>query len=368
LETLIQDHAFCLSTEGKSQKTIEWYAANLGRFARFLADNHLPESVNEIGVAEARRFISHLQTDVTRWQDRPCMRDSKRLSAFSVQGYARTIKAFWSWLLAEGYIQENLMAGLKVPRVPRKVIATFAQVHIQKLLGALNLKDPEGFRDYTIILILLDTGVRLSELINLDLGKVDLTQSTFSVMGKGNKERIVPFGVHVRKAIWRYLSSFRPEPAYPQVKELLLTRSGLPLRPRFVQSVISRLGLRAGISGVRCSAHTFRHTFAKHYLMNGGDVFSLQRILGHSSLEMVNRYINLATNDISERHRQFSPVDNLALAKNKPYPPATRSYERHPCKALTSGRARHDATRQPFHAEVLKKQTLRVMIKSEEVG
>ncbi|MFC1956794.1 tyrosine-type recombinase/integrase [Chloroflexota bacterium] len=83
------------------------------------------------------------------------------------------------------------------------------------------------------------------------------------------------------------------------------------LKKRAVQSMLGRLGKRGGISGVRCSPHTFRHTLARNYLMYGGDVFSLQRILGHSSLEMVRAYVQLAAGDIAAQHRKFSPVDNM---------------------------------------------------------
>ena len=102
LVRLTESYALCLSTEGKSTKTITWYTANLKRFAQFLSNNHLPDSVTDIGKEEARRFISHLQTEVTRWENHFSIHDDKRLSAYSVQGYARTIKAFWSWLMDEG--------------------------------------------------------------------------------------------------------------------------------------------------------------------------------------------------------------------------------------------------------------------------
>lgn len=319
-EDLIQNQIYCLTTEGKSQKTIEWYTANLKRFSRFLKSRNMSKSVGDIGIPEVRRFIYHLQNEVVRWEDSPHIRDSGRLSPFSVQGYVRTIKAFWSWLVTEGYIEKNPMTALKVPKAPKKVIETFSQEQIKKMISILDLKTPAGYRDYTIILILLDTGIRLSELINLEIDNIDLQQSTFLVTGKGNKERVVPFGTQVRRAIWRYLTTNRPEPAHLEISQLFLTGSGFPLRPRSVQSMISRLGSRAGISGVRFSPHTFRHSFAKQYLMNGGDVFSLQRILGHSSLDMVNRYINLASQDISERHRWSSPVDNMVIAKNKQVP------------------------------------------------
>jgi site-specific recombinase XerD len=314
---LIESYVLCLSTEGKSPKTIEWYASNLKRFAKFLSDNHLPESVTEITLAEARQFISHLQTGVRRWENNPKIKDDKKLSAFSVQGYARTIKAFWSWLLNESYITRNSMAGLKLPKTPKKVISTFSQEEIQKMLNSINRTTHSGFRNHTMILLLLDTGIRLTELVNLQVEEVDFIQSCFLVRGKGDKERVVPFGSQVRRSVRRYLMHYRPEPDSPRMNQVFLTDDGRQLMPHSIQSMLMRLGKKAKISGKRCTPHRFRHTFAKEYLLQGGDIFSLQKILGHSSLEVVKMYVNLISRDVLQQHRRYSPVDNIGLGSRK---------------------------------------------------
>lgn len=316
-EDLIQNHAYCLTAEGRSQKTIDWYAANLKRFLRFLKNHDMPVSVGDIGIPEVRRFIHHLQSEVVRWEDSPNISDSGRLSPFSVQGYVRTIKAFWSWLLEEDYIEENPMSRLKLPRVPRKVIATYTPEQIQEIIQSLDRKTPTGFRNYTVILLLLDTGIRLSELTNLEIEDIDFGQSSMLISGKGNKERTVPFGIQVRRTLWRYARNYRACPVSPKEQHFFLSGNGLPLQPRSVQSIIKRIGEKAGITGVRNSPHTLRHTFAKMYLMEGGDIFSLQKILGHASLEMVKAYLNLASSDVSHQHRRFSPMDNMTIYKNK---------------------------------------------------
>ncbi|MFC1933215.1 tyrosine-type recombinase/integrase [Chloroflexota bacterium] len=125
-DAMIRNQGICLATEGRSQNTIDWYASNLRRFLQFLNNRQLPDSIEGIGIREVRDFIFYLQNEVTRWESSPYTRDGRRLSPFSVQGYVRAIKAFWSWLMAEGYIQNNPMEKLKIPKVPRKVIATFS--------------------------------------------------------------------------------------------------------------------------------------------------------------------------------------------------------------------------------------------------
>lgn len=319
-DDLIQNHAYCLTAEGRSQRTIDWYISNLKRFLRFLKSHNMSTSVKDIDILEVRRFIHHLQNEVVRWEDKPDINDSGRLSPFSVQGYARTIKAFWSWLVEEGYIEENPIARLKLPRVPIKVITTFTPEQIQAMLRTIDRGKATGFRNYTIVLLFLDTGIRLSELTNLEIEGVNFGQSCMLIRGKGNKERIVPFGTQVRRALWRYARDYRPYPAFPREKCFFLSGNGLPLPSRLVQSTITRIGKKAGITGVRCSPHTLRHTFAKMYLLEGGDIFSLQKILGHASLEMVRAYLNLASSDVSQQHRRFSPIDNMAAYPNRKEP------------------------------------------------
>ena len=100
-------------------------------------------------------------------------------------------------------------------------------------------------------------------------------------VGKGGKERVVPVGSVVQKSLWKYINHFRPQPLTQKVTRLFLSEDGLPITRSGIQQMLRRCGKRAGVSGVRCSPHTFRHTFAKSYLVNGGDIFSLQKILGH---------------------------------------------------------------------------------------
>ncbi|MFC2019621.1 tyrosine-type recombinase/integrase [Chloroflexota bacterium] len=312
LDHLVDNYIHCLDAEGKSPKTTTWYLANLQRFSHYLKGTGFYRPVIAIGVDEARNFIYYLQTEVTRWQGHPTIRDTRTLSPFSIQGYARTIKAFWSWLLVEGYIDNNPMIRLKLPKTPHKVVATFAPEQVKRMLARLDRKKTNGFRDYVMVLVLLDTGVRLTELVGLQVDDIDFGRSCFLVHGKGGHERVVPFGREVRRVLWRYTSSVRPNSVLSGASQVFLKEDGTALRPRSLQSMLTRLGMKAGISGVRCSPHTFRHTFAKQYLMEGGDVFTLQSILGHSSLEVVKIYINLASGEIAEQHRKFSPVDNMA--------------------------------------------------------
>jgi site-specific recombinase XerD len=170
-----------------------------------------------------------------------------------------------------------------------------------------------GQRDYTITLLLLDSGLRVSELCELKMEDVRLEEGLLKVLGKGNKERLIPVGRQVQKLMWHYIGRFRPSPAMPRVSNVFLTDDGYPLCKDRVEKLLTRYGKLAGLTGVRCSPHTFRHTAAVSFLRNGGDVFSLQRLLGHSSLEMTRRYCQLADIDVQKAHMRASPVDNLGI-------------------------------------------------------
>jgi site-specific recombinase XerD len=164
---------------------------------------------------------------------------------------------------------------------------------------------------------LLDTGLRASELVGLTLDKVWIDDGLVKVLGKGNKERLVPMGATVQKAVWRYLHSYRPKPANPLYDTLFLTANGEPLTVNRLECIIERYGKKAEIEGVRLSPHTLRHTAAVSFLRNNGDVFSLQRMLGHSSLEMTRHYCNIADIDVKKAHLRASPVDNLKIRINQ---------------------------------------------------
>ncbi len=158
---------------------------------------------------------------------------------------------------------------------------------------------------------MLDTGLRVSEAASVMIGDLELEAGRCRVMGKGSKERIVPIGRRARKAIRRYLVA---SGRLGQLDVALFgRRGGGPLSVIGLQHLIQRIVAQSSLS-VPCSPHILRHAFARTFLANGGDVFSLQRILGHSpaSLEVTRRYVHLLDDDLREAHRRASPVDHLA--------------------------------------------------------
>lgn len=212
------------------------------------------------------------------------------------------------------YAQEDPMIQVKTPKVPKLVMPSFTKEEVRRLLRAAKRKAPIGQRNYTMILMLLDTGIRVSELTGLQMHDLYLSEGYFKVFGKGGKERTLPMGRACCLAASRYVHKFRSQPALASIDNMFLTRDGRPLKTNYVYRIVADACERAGIQGKRKGPHTCRHTFARHCLMNGGDLLTLQRILGHSSLEVVKLYVDMDTNDLLSQQRKYSVIDTLQAA------------------------------------------------------
>jgi site-specific recombinase XerD len=315
LRRLIRGYQLCAATEGKSRSTISIVTSSVTYFIDFVTSQGASGDATEVSHLDIREFILYLQQKPCFSSHRFTRPQDKGLSAHTVNCYLRSLRMFFSWLMSEKVIDRNPFDRVKMPRVPRKVMPTFTDSQIQSLLNSIPVKSAQGYRDYTIIMTLLDTGMRVSELCNLKLADVQLEDGMVKVMGKGNKERVIPIGKQVQRFIWHYLTRSRPEPAGPNCDYLFLTREGRQLTKDRIEAIIARHGVKAGLVGVRCSPHTFRHTAAVKFLRNGGGVFSLQRLLGHSSLDMTRHYCEIADVDVKTDHITASPVDNLSLRR-----------------------------------------------------
>lgn len=314
LSKLIECYEIFNLTEGKSPKTISWYTDTLVTFEKFLWNSRESTLLGDIGIQEVREFILYLQQKQKCNGSHGASSKDRRLSPFTVQGFVRSLKAFYTWLYQEGYVEDNELARLKLPKVPRNLVQTLSEEEIRQLLACLNPMTTVGARDMAIIMTFLDTGIRCSELAGLKLGDVHIEEGYIKVLGKGGRERIVPIGNSVRKAIQRYILHFRPEPLNPEtIEEAFLSLDGSPLTANAIKMLFARLAKRSGVK--RLHARLCRHTFATDYLINGGDVFSLQQILGHSTLEMVRNYVNLASAQVRVQHHKYSPVDRMGMGR-----------------------------------------------------
>jgi site-specific recombinase XerD len=228
--------------------------------------------------------------------------------------YYGGLRAFFNWVVREGFLSDSPITKVKVAKPRRKVIQPYTSEQIKAMLGVCDWDYQHnakflGSRNRAILLMLLDSGLRLSELANIRFQDIDTEQGWIKATGKGAKERVVRIGGTAQKALWRYLMH-RPNNGR---QEIWLSEEGRPLQGSGIQSMINRLKKRAGVADRGC-VHRFRHTFALNFLRADRNPFNLQYLLGHSSLEMVRHYTaTLGMEDALEAHKRASPADLMGL-------------------------------------------------------
>jgi site-specific recombinase XerD len=221
--------------------------------------------------------------------------------------FFRAVRAFLNWLEQEGELSANPVRRFGPPSVPEQLLDRMSLDDVRAMLGACDRRTELGCRDRALILALLDTGARAGEMIALNMEDVDLRTGTVLIhYGKGRKPRATFLGARSQRAMIRYLRYLRTattgDPLWSTDDGKRLSYSGL-------RDILRR---RAGAAGVPApTLHSFRRGFAIRSLRNGADVYSLQRLLGHSSLQVLRRYLKQTREDLQEAHRRTGPVDNL---------------------------------------------------------
>jgi site-specific recombinase XerD len=274
------------------------------------------DDVQLINEWHIREFLGYVGTEVNRWakEGNGSESSSRRTSSRTVHHYYSALRAFFNWTVREGFLRENPLAKVKVAKPKPKIIQPYSTDQVRSLIKICDYDYEHGAkllgsRNKAMVLILYDSGLRLSELANIRLRDIDTERGWIKVTGKGNKERIVRIGKSAQKTLWRYLM-YRGE---GDKEELWLNEEGRPLHASGVQSAIDRLKKRAGIVEKGC-VHRFRHTFALNFLRADHNPFNLQYLLGHNSLEMVKRYTAaLGMEDALKAHEKASPADLMGL-------------------------------------------------------
>lgn len=204
-------------SEGKSSRTVSWYNEALNMLLKWLDEHGYGTNLGSIGEEEVRKFILWLQDRRFR---------GHKVSPQIVNNRVRALRAFFNWLYRKGYTEEHLLQDVRPPRLPEVIVETLSDAEVYLLFQELDQSTILGSRNAAILALLLDSGIRLSELSSLRLHDIHFEEQYIKVMGKGSKERIVPIGSTARKALLHYLIHFRGEPAHPGVEEFFLTLDG----------------------------------------------------------------------------------------------------------------------------------------------
>jgi site-specific recombinase XerD len=289
-------------SEGKSPSTLRWYRQTLGLFLGWLIETGRATTLGDTGEYVVREFILWLQERRV---------NGHKLTVPTVNSWVRALRAFFNWLYQEGYTDSHLLERLRPPPVPRVMVDTLSDEEIASILASLDRSTMAGSRNTAILVLFLDTGLRLSELVGLKTKDIHMEDQYVKVMGKGSKERMVGFGSSARSVLLHYLVRFRGEPVHPGIEEFFLTIDGYPISQESVRTMLKRVGAAAGVP--RLHAHLCRHTYATNFLINGGNVLLLKQNLGHTTLDMVDRYVHLATSKVAILNKTYSPMDRLGI-------------------------------------------------------
>jgi integrase/recombinase XerD len=308
LSTAIKGFEIFLKAEGYAAATVVLYTGYcLPNLKRFTGDIEIEDLTKD----QLRLFFISLQ--------------ERELSPSTRENFWKAIKTFSRWLNTELHIP-RVDDNLPRPKYKSAEIVPFTEYEIRKLLSAcartrlsdtykrrrFTMPRPTANRDQAIMLLLLDTGLRVSEAARLSIEDVNMETGEVFVQpfgtGQKTKSRVVYMGTSALKALWKYLSSRKKaKPSEP----IFLSIRGNPMNRDSIRQVLVNIGKRAGVKNVH--PHKFRHTFAIQYLRNSGDIFTLQRLLGHSTLTMVQHYLAIADSDAENAHKRASPADNWRL-------------------------------------------------------
>jgi len=321
LEKAIEGFLQYKAAEGRRPSTLDNYKDHLELLCEHLGD----VAIDDITPADLRGFLVWLQTD---YQPRRLTGGDGPLSHKTARNFWVSLSSFFTWATLE-FNLDSPMKGVPGPKFKSPPVEPYTREEVEALLKACDqmketqtvrrrrftMRRSTGYRDRALIVILLDTGLRASELCALKIGDLDKKTGKILVKhgeagrAKFGQGRIVYVGQTGLRTIWRYLAQ-REDGNDPQVP-LFLSKMGRPVNKNMLRRVLVRLGAKAGVPKVH--PHRFRHTFAIAYLRSGGDVFTLKELLGHATLDMTLRYSRIAQVDLEQAHRRASPADNWRL-------------------------------------------------------
>lgn len=294
MQHLVQDFINYLTIERNlSGNTLDAYRNDLARYCQFLQAENIRRP-DQIDIALIQKFISTLA--------------EAGLAASSLARNFSSIRSFHRFLIGENIVQTNPTDLLQSPRLPAKLPKILDLSEIEAILAAIDINTNKGIRDRAIIETLYSTGVRVSELITLEMSNIFFQHNVIRVFGKGSKERIVPFGDRAKQYLKQYIAA---------VRSLLLRHSrsgdvlflnmrGAPLSRMGVWKIIQEYVQAAGIKK-QVSPHVFRHSFATHLLEGGANLRAVQEMLGHSDISTTQIYTHLDREYLIEQHRTFHP-------------------------------------------------------------
>lgn len=292
MENLIKSFLSYLRIEkGLSAKTISAYESDLRKFTAFAASRRIV--LRDLTTSQIVDYLSALYR--------------RRLDSRSVARHLVSLRHLLRFAVFEGFLPEDPSANIEAPRFRQKLPTYLSLAEVEKLLAQPQVNTPDGLRDRAMIEILYSTGLRVSELVNLQTNSINLQEGSLRCIGKGDKERLVPVGKMALQAVVRYLQDARPKLMHGRSSpHLFVNRRGRPMsRVRFWQ-ILKAYGRKAGLRHP-LAPHQLRHSFATHLLEGGADLRSVQLMLGHSDISTTQIYTHVAQERLRQIYQAHHP-------------------------------------------------------------
>lgn len=298
LSRISEEFIFNCQCRKLSQRTIKNYTKQIGYLMIFLINEHQITNIEEVEPQHIKQFLMKIR--------------QKGRSVNYINDLLKVYKVFFRYAYDEGYTTTLLTSKIKNAKGDKVIIRTFSEQEIKKMINFFQGHNYLTIRNKVMLLLLIDTGIRLGELISLT--EEQIKYDYIIIKGKGEKERVVPKSPLLSKWLIKYLSVYKSYFQYRVIpNNIFLSKNAKPLSSAAIDKVLKEVGKACDISqDVRISAHTFRHTYAQFQLKNGLDIYSLSRLLGHESISITQTYLNgLRDREVLEQAQKTSPLMNL---------------------------------------------------------
>jgi integrase/recombinase XerD len=298
LSTICEEFVFNCQCRKLSQRTIKNYTKQIGYLLNFLINEHQITNIEEVEPQHIKQFLMKIR--------------QKGRSVNYFNDLLKAYKVFFRYAFDEGYTTTLLTGKIKNAKGDKVIIRTFSEQELKKMINHFQGHDYLTIRNKVMLLMLIDTGIRLGELISLT--EEQIKHDYIIIKGKGAKERVVPKSPLLSKWLIKYLSVYKSYFQYRVIpNNIFLSKNAKPLSSAGIDKILKEVGKACDISkDIRMSAHTFRHTYAQFQLKNGLDIYSLSRLLGHESISITQTYLNgMRDREVLEQAQKTSPLMNL---------------------------------------------------------
>ncbi len=314
LDQMVEYYLEAKHAENLSPKTLLNAKCNLNKFLRYLEQQGHSLRLVDLTIHDARRYIAYLQGKVVKYEGHPYnprVPDAE-LKQSTIWSHARTLHAWSHWMAQEGHTPSPVFELLKMPKKGNYKPLILKPEEVQRVLNSIQRETLLGARNYTIVLVFLDTAIRAGELVGLQMSNIDWKSGIIKVRGKGDKERYAPISAPTLAALRDYIQKYRPQPAIPNVDNVFLSLKGEPLQVNAIVHLMWNLRKLSGVPHLR--AHLLRHTSAAYYTFAGGDTKSLQSFLGHETPATSLIYQEHLEEMRTAMHRRFNPLTAMGVA------------------------------------------------------